>query len=128
MGACQAQRQAGARRKHGTPLEARNVRRALARFAQKAGLGHVTPHDLRHTFGSTLATEELPQYVQQQMGHASVQITIDTYGSAFRAKARTGVTLLDRGMAEPPRVAGRRRSGSKVVANVGDHTLSPLLS
>ena len=30
-----------------------------------AGLGHVTPHDLHHTFGSTLVTEELPQYVQQ---------------------------------------------------------------
>jgi integrase len=97
----------------GTPLEARNVRRALARIARRAGLGHVTPHDLRHTFGSTLATEELPQYVQQQMGHASVQITIDTYGSAFRAKPRTGVAMLDRGM---PAAAGGRRSGSKVVA------------
>ena len=73
----------------------------------------MTPHDLRHTFGSTLATEELPQYVQQQMGHASVQITIDTYGSAFRAKPRTGVAMLDRGM---PAAAGGRRSGSKVVA------------
>src|SRR5262245_11201592 len=103
----------------GTPLDARNVRRALARFARKAGLGHVTPHDLRHTFGSTLATEELPQYVQQQMGHASVQITIDTYGSAFRAKPRTGVALLDRGMSEAPRGAGARRNGSKVVANAG---------
>src|SRR5262249_35911279 len=100
----------------GTPLDARNVRRAVARFARKAGLGRVTPHDLRHTFGSTLATEELPQYVQQQMGHASVQITIDTYGSAFRAKPRTGVALLDRGMAEAPVARGGRRSGSKVVA------------
>ena len=41
------------------------------------------------------------------------QITIDTYGSAFRAKPRTGVAMLDRGM---PAAAGGRRSGSKVVA------------
>src|SRR5262245_27568318 len=53
------------------------------------------------------------------MGHASVQITIDTYGSAFRAKPRTGVALLDRGMAEAPVARGARRNGSKVVANGG---------
>src|SRR5262249_60248868 len=81
--------------------------------------GSGAPHALCHTFGSTLATEELPQYVQQQMGHASVQITIDTYGSAFRAKPRTGVALLDRGMAEAPVARGARRNGSKVVANGG---------
>ena len=39
------------------------------------------------------------------MGHASIQITIDTYGSAFRAKPRMGVAMLDRGV---PAAAGGR--------------------
>jgi integrase len=77
-------------------LGARNVRRALARVATRAGLGHVTPHDLRHTFGSSLiAAGESMVYVQKQMGHASIQITVDTYGSALPITARHGVALLD---------------------------------
>jgi integrase len=116
----------------GTALEARNVRRALARCARKAGLGPVTPQDLRHTFGSTLAARgESPQYVQQQMGHASVQITIDTYGSAFAARPHFGVAALDDGMPTAGcyhEAAGRGgvvseprtgESGSKVVAESG---------
>jgi integrase len=116
----------------GTALDARNVRRALARCARKAGLGSVTPQDLRHTFGSTLAARgESPQYVQQQMGHASVQLTIDTYGSAFAARPHFGVAALDDGMPEgiaTREAAGQRgatdsprtgQSGSKTVAKPG---------
>ena len=95
----------------GTPLDAHNVRRAFRRLSRVAGLEPVTPHDLRHTFGSTLATTELPQYVQQQMGHRDITTTIGTYGSAFHAHPRRGVALLDEGML---RVA-RRASGDKVV-------------
>jgi integrase len=106
-----------------SPLEARNVRRALARCAEKAGLGHVTPHDLRHTFGSTLAARgESPQYVQQQMGHASVQITIDTYGSAFAARPHFGVTALDDGM--PTGVATTKAAGHRGLAAEGAEGLS----
>ena len=95
----------------GTPLDAANVRRALRRLSKAAGLEPVTPQDLRHTFGSTLATTELPQYVQQQMGHKDINTTIGTYGSAFNARPRRGVALMDDGML---RVA-RRRSGDRVV-------------
>jgi len=95
----------------GTMLDAANIRRALRRLAQRAGLPPVSPQDLRHTFGSTLATRELPQYVQQQMGHRDITTTIGTYGSAFQARPRVGVALLDDGML---RVA-RRPRGDKVV-------------
>jgi len=96
----------------GTPLDAHNVRRALRRLSKLAGLeSTVSPHDLRHTFGSTLATTELPQYVQQQMGHRDINTTIGTYGSAFQARPKRGVALLDDGMV---RVVKRSR-GDKVV-------------
>ncbi|HET7293705.1 MAG TPA: tyrosine-type recombinase/integrase, partial [Vicinamibacteria bacterium] len=41
-----------------------------------------TPHSLRHSFGSQLiAAGVSPVYVQQQMGHASISMTVDVYGS-----------------------------------------------
>lgn len=95
----------------GTPLDAGNVRRALRRLSKAAGLEPVTPQDLRHTFGSTLATVELPQYVQQQMGHKDINTTMRIYGSAFHARPKRGVALMDDGML---RVA-RRSSGDRVV-------------
>jgi integrase len=42
---------------------------------------HFSPHCLRHTFASLLLQEgESPAYVQRQLGHASIQLTVDTYG------------------------------------------------
>ena len=47
-----------------------------------AGLpGHWSPHSLRHTFASLLLQAgESPTYVQRQLGHASIKLTVDTYG------------------------------------------------
>src|SRR5882724_3406952 len=44
---------------------------------------HFSPHRLRHTFASLLPQQgESPAYVQRQLGHASIQLTVDTYGGA----------------------------------------------
>jgi len=81
----------------GTMLDGRNVRRALARLAEGAGLERgLGPHDLRHTFGSQLiAAGKSPVYVQRQMGHASVSTTVDLYGSGLPLEDRAGVDALD---------------------------------
>jgi integrase len=46
----------------------------------RAGLGYRKPHTLRHTFASMLiqAGESLA-YVEEQLGHSSITITVDTY-------------------------------------------------
>jgi integrase len=42
---------------------------------------YYTPHCLRHTFASLFLQQgESPAYVQRQLGHASIQLTVDTYG------------------------------------------------
>jgi integrase len=47
----------------------------------KAGLRRFRFHDLRHTFGSLLIQGRgTLTYVKEQMGHSSIQITVDTYG------------------------------------------------
>lgn len=48
---------------------------------EQAGLRKFRFHDLRHTFGSLLIQAGVsPAYVQKQMGHRSIQVTIDVYG------------------------------------------------
>ena len=74
----------------GRKVEARTVktvRRAMLRVVKLAGLPqHFTPHSLRHSFGSLLiAAGVSPVYVQQQMGHASIQTTVDVYAPGSRS-------------------------------------------
>jgi integrase len=38
----------------GTPVEERNVRHVFKRVLEKAGLGHMRIHDLRHTYATLL--------------------------------------------------------------------------
>jgi integrase len=88
-------------------LDPGNVRRHLRRAAGKAGLlRSVKPHDLRHTFGSQLvASGESLEYVRRQMGHASIQITVDTYGAQLPMETLRGVAALDAAAFDPDVVA-----------------------
>ena len=50
-------------------------------------------HDLRHTYASLLIAQGAhPKYIQAQLGHASIQTTLDRYGhlmpDAHAAEAR----------------------------------------
>ena len=50
----------------------------------------------RHTFASLLLhLGESPQYVREQMGHHSIQITVDTYGHLIPGANRQAVNRLD---------------------------------
>jgi integrase len=47
----------------------------------RAGIRKIRLHDLRHTFGSLLIQSGASiVYVKDQMGHSSIQVTVDTYG------------------------------------------------
>jgi len=66
----------------GTPLKPDNIAvRYMQPALTKAGLRKFRFHDLRHTFGSLLIQDGASlAYVRDQMGHSSIQITVDTYG------------------------------------------------
>ena len=56
------------------------VRRLFAPALRKAGLPQIRFHDLRHTYASLLIAQgEHPKLIAEQLGHASVQITLDRY-------------------------------------------------
>lgn len=90
----------------GTWVDGSRVRKAFARILEVAGLPpHFTPHCLRHTFASLLLQQsESPAYVQRQLGHASIKLTVDTYGKWLPMGNKAAVDRLD------------DSSGSKVVA------------
>ena len=57
------------------------MRHVFARLLAEAALRHMRIHDLRHTFASLLLQQgESVVYVKEQLGHSSIQITVDTYG------------------------------------------------
>jgi integrase len=62
----------------------------------KAGLRKIRLHDLRHTFGSLLIQSGASiVYVKEQIGHSSIQVTVDTYGHLIPGANVSFVDRLD---------------------------------
>jgi integrase len=85
---------------NGTPNSQSNAFRAFKRILTKAKLpSHFSPHSLRHTFAClTLINAKdrnVIQYVQQQLGHASIGITVDIYGKWIRITDPEAADRLD---------------------------------
>ena len=66
---------------NGQPLDPDNLsKRQFHKCLEKAGLRRVRFHDLRHAFASIhLSQDESLVYVKDQLGHSSIQITVDIY-------------------------------------------------
>jgi integrase len=65
----------------GMQIDPSNLRKLFNRLLIDAKLRRVRFHDLRHTFASLLLSQgESPAYVKEQMGHSSIQVTVDIYG------------------------------------------------
>jgi len=63
---------------------------------EKAGLRRFRFHDLCHTFGSLLIQDGAGlTYVKEQMGHSSIQITVDTYAHLIPGADIAWVDRLD---------------------------------
>jgi integrase len=81
----------------GTPMDGHNfVRRVFDPALRRAGLPKIRFHDLRHTFASLLIAQgEHPKLISEQLGHASVQITLDRYGHLLPASYDSAGERLD---------------------------------
>ncbi|MFC1938080.1 tyrosine-type recombinase/integrase [Chloroflexota bacterium] len=64
----------------GTPLLPNTVSHAWTKLANRVGLKGIRLHDARHTHASLMLKQGIhPKIVQERLGHASIQITLDTY-------------------------------------------------
>jgi Phage integrase family len=74
---------------HGKRLSPEVLRAELARAASKAGLGHVTPHQLRHTYATALVNAGVSlQCLMVLLGHVSAEMSL-RYGRLFDQTVRT---------------------------------------
>ena len=105
--------------KAGTPLDPANIRKAMQSILKKAKLPlHFTPHCLRHTYASILLSEGVPApYVQEQLGHATIELTVSTYGKWLKKRAPGALDQLDAGTEYKLNYVYAQASGSKVVAS-----------
>ncbi len=64
----------------GKPLLPNSVSHAWTKLANRTGQKGIRLHDARHTHASLMLKQGVhPKIVQEMLGHASIQITLDTY-------------------------------------------------
>jgi integrase len=111
----------------------RMVQRAMQRACMAARLRTRSPHDLRHSYATLLLMDHYsPAYVQKQLGHHSISMTVDIYGhwvpgegkkdltqTLREPKARTAQTLTLVGDNRPQRP-------QQAFPGVAPHSASPV--
>ena len=65
---------------NGSPLLPDTVSNAWRKLTRRTGLEGIRLHDARHTHASFMLKQGIhPKIVQERLGHASIQTTLDTY-------------------------------------------------
>ncbi|MFC2076265.1 tyrosine-type recombinase/integrase [candidate division KSB1 bacterium] len=81
--------------KGGKAIEQNHIRRVFKRVLVEAGLREMRLHDIRHFYASQLLTDgRSPVYVKEQLGHSSIDITVDIYGHLIPSDSREAVDSL----------------------------------
>ena len=83
--------------KSGEPRrESKLLERVLQPAAERAGLGRVTWHQFRHIHSSLLNDLRVPvKIAQEQLGHASIQTTLNIYTHVVDASHRAAIESLE---------------------------------
>lgn len=83
--------------KNGEPMNPEVFRRtAYTPMLKKAGLPKITIHTARHCFASHLLQAKAPiHYVQRQLGHSNVNLTVSLYGHLLENENRDVLNSLD---------------------------------
>ena len=83
--------------KTGEPVDPRNLQRSVQIACRKAGLPSVSPHTLRHSAATTMLEAGIPIHVvSRQLGHSSINITVDVYGHVSDDGAKAAMETLGR--------------------------------
>ena len=71
----------------GTPIHPRNALRSFKRLVTGADITPIRLHDLRHTHASLALQKGIPvEVVSERLGHARVDITLNTYRHLYEAE------------------------------------------
>jgi len=84
-------------RPDGRPLDPNAVTRTFAKMVRRAGLPHLRLHDLRHSHATLMLKAGIhPKVVSERLGHASVNITLDTYSHVLPGLQEAAADRFDR--------------------------------
>ena len=73
------------------------VSHAWVKLARKTGLEGIRLHDARHSHASLMLKQGVhPKIVQERLGHASIQITLDTYSHVAPGLQEAAAELFDK--------------------------------
>ena len=92
----------------------------------KAGLRKIRLHDLRHTFGSLLIQSGASiVYVKEQMGHSSIQVTVDIYGHLIPSANVSFVDRLDEAMQQEEKTTLQQNATQAQPAKSREEVIPP---
>ena len=98
---------------HGRRLSQSAVRKELARSAETAGIGHVTPHQLRHTYATALVNAGVSlQALMALLGHVSAEMSLryaHLFDSTVRAEYERALNLAKGHIGAMPTPNGKAR-------------------
>ena len=78
------------------------------------GAGQRHPHDLRHTYATILLMAHIsPAYVQKQLGHHSISMTVDIYGHWIPGEGRELIDKVLRPRAKQGRIPSQVIQGQE---------------
>jgi integrase len=105
----------------GTVIKPDNIfPRYMQPALKRAGLRRFRFHDPRHSFGSLLIQDGASlAYVKEQMGHSSIQITVDVYGPHTWCKYRMGGPATQQNKSAPVRTRDAPNTRRVRRANAG---------
>lgn len=76
------------------PLSGGDIWKVITRAGKEAGLGELSPHDLRRSLATELLSNGMPlAEVQQQLGHKNAETTLRYARPVSAAERRKGVSL-----------------------------------
>ena len=110
----------------GEPVHPHAVYEAFRRIVHNAGVPAIRFHDLRHTHGSLLITDEIPvKVVSERLGHANIAFTMQTYQHVLpgmQADAATATERLAKPVPPTESDTGERRgNGRRSPPEPGEH-------
>jgi len=78
------------------PITPEAVQQAFSKVLRAAGIRHIRPHDLRHTYATLAIQAGVPLLtVSRQLGHASISITADVYAHAVPGSNRAAAEVME---------------------------------
>src|SRR5262249_60068407 len=88
---------------------------------EKAEVRHIRVHDARHTYASLMLRRGVPiAYVSNQLGHSSIQVTVDLYGHFIPGEDRHHVESMAEAIEEARIQQDATSAQPPVIANDAD--------